>query len=1327
MTHTDLPFLAGGGKLASLIATFDWAGTSLGAIDGWSQILKTTVAILLRSPVPIVTLWGEDGIMIYNDAYSEFAGARHPKLLGSKVREGWPEVADFNDNVMRVGLAGRTLAYRDQELKLFREGRSSHAWLNLDYSPILGEDGTPVGVMAIVIETTEKVRAEQWRNTEQDRLKQMFAQAPGFMAMMHGREHVFDLVNQAYMQLVGHRDIVGLTVREALPDLEGQAYFELLDRVYETGTTYTGKAMAVDFQLEADGRLERKFVDLVYQPVVGEDGKVVGIFAQGTDVTDRVTAEEALRASELQGRQILDSAVDYAIIALDLNGKILRWNEGAHRLFGWTQSEVAGLDWDMLFTAEDRAAGKAKEAMEAAFALGTAHHERWHVRKSGAKFWANGEISPLRDQSGTPIGLVKVLRDQTAAHLATQALQAAEARLRRAQEAGGVGVFSVNLDESLVSATPEFCKIFGIAEANEVPTGLLEDLVLEEDREMASNPQSRKEGSGPLSTEYRIRRADNGEKRVIARKGEFEFDDNARPVRFVGVVQDVTDRRKAQRELRESEARFRALAQAMPNQVWTARADGELDWFNDRVYQYSGLAPTELKGNGWLAIVHPDDMKTTMERWKRALERGETYESEFRLRDDNGAFRWFIARAVPITDDEDKVRRWIGTNTDVEELRATREKLERLNETLEQRVAERTADRDRVWRLSTDIMLVADLDSTITAVNPAGESVFGWSEDELIGRSFMDLIHPDDRAEAVAQISRLQQGVRTFAFEIRYRTRAGSFRTISWTAVRDDAHIHAVGRDVSEERAAAATLRKTEAALQQAQKMEAIGNLTGGVAHDFNNLLQVVAGNLQLLGKDVIGNERAQRRITNALEGVDRGAKLAAQLLAFGRRQALDPRVVNIGRLVRGMDEMLRRTIGEGIEIETIVSGGLWNTLVDPMQIENALLNLAINARDAMDGFGKLTIEVGNAFIDDAYARLHEDAEPGQYVALSVTDTGGGMPPEIIDKVFEPFFSTKPEGKGTGLGLSMVYGFVKQTGGHVKVYSEVDSGTTVRLYLPRSVQQEDVEVLHVDMPVEGGKETILVAEDDEGVRATVVEMLQELGYRVLKAPDASAALAVIESGMAIDMLFTDVVMPGSLKSAELARKAKERLPDLAVLFTSGYTENSIVHEGRLDPGVQLLSKPYSRDALAHKLRQLLDGRRQKTAPAKADARPAPDAAVPDAKSVLVVEDEPLIRMATTDMLQELGYHVREAGSAEEALAMLEDKAASIIVSDLGLPGMSGENFCRHVRERWPETALVFATGKDDAPRIGNGSRISLLQKPFGIAEVKSAIERCFMV
>ncbi|MEO8523471.1 MAG: PAS domain S-box protein [Caldimonas sp.] len=662
------------------------------------------------------------------------------------------------------------------------------------------------------------------------------------------------------------------------------------------------------------------------------------------------------------------------------------------------------------------------------------------------------------------------------------------------------------------------------------------------------------------------------------------------PERLVAVCRDITERKEADEHLRASEMQFRTLAQAMPNHVWTAPADGLLDWFNDRVYDYSGAAPGSLDGQGWAGLVHPEDLPAAAPRWAAALASGEGYETEFRLRRADGVYRWHIARAVPIRDHGGRLARWVGTNTDIEDQKTTAAALAHLNEYLEREIAERTADRNRLWRLSSDIMLVARFDGTITAVNPAGSAILGWAENEMVGRGLLDLVHDDDLEASAAALARLAQHDSAIRFENRYRHKDGSVRWISWTAVPGDGLVNAVGRDLTADRAHAETLRQTEEQLRQAQKMDAIGQLTGGVAHDFNNILQVISNNLQLLARFTAGNEKVEQRLAKADAAVKRGAQLASQLLAFGRRQALQPKVVNIGRFVVAMEDMLRRALGEAIEIETVVSGGLWNTSVDPNQIENALLNLAINARDAMDGAGQLTIELGNALLDDSYARQHADVLAGQYVMLAVSDTGSGMTPEVVARAFDPFFSTKPEGMGTGLGLSMVYGFVKQSGGHAKIYSEPGHGTAVKIYLPRSLQSEDLPTVVDEVVASGGSETILVAEDDDEVRTTVVDMLTELGYRVLKARDAANALAIVESGVSIDLLFTDVVMPGPLKSPELARKVRERLPGIAVLFTSGYTENAVVHGGRLDAGVDLLAKPYSRDALARKVRQVLAAR-----------------------------------------------------------------------------------------------------------------------------------------
>ncbi len=539
---------------------------------------------------------------------------------------------------------------------------------------------------------------------------------------------------------------------------------------------------------------------------------------------------------------------------------------------------------------------------------------------------------------------------------------------------------------------------------------------------------------------------------------------------------------------------------------------------------------------------------------------------------------------------------------------------------------------------------------------------------------------------------------------------------------------------VLERRVAAAIAERahTEVQLRQAQKMEAIGKLTGGVAHDFNNVLQVIAGNLQLLGRDVAGNVRAEQRLQTAVAATSRGSRLASQLLAFGRRQPLSPKTVNLGRLVRGIDDLLRRSLGEGVEIETAIAGGLWNTFVDTVQVETALLNLAINARDAMQGQGTLTIEAGNAFLDDTYVARHGDVAAGQYVMVAVTDTGCGIPAELLERVFEPFYTTKPEGRGTGLGLSMVYGFVKQSGGHIKIDSEAGHGTTVRIYLPRARQPEDVETDLETGPITGGSETVLVVEDDEDVRGTVVDLLSELGYRVLRAKDAQSALAIVESGVPIDLLFTDVVMPGPLGSPELARTARERLPNVAVLFTSGYTDNAIVHGGRLDEGVDLLSKPYSREAMARKIRSVLRNQpRGKIAAAPASLPPPSESeeALPDASRaaarVLLVDDDAMVRFTTADMLSYLGHIVTEAGDATDALRLLSEQAFDILVTDISLPDLSGDELAMRALALQPGLRVIFATGYDALPEDSDHQALAgtmLLRKPYNQERIEEAMK-----
>jgi signal transduction histidine kinase/DNA-binding response OmpR family regulator len=513
---------------------------------------------------------------------------------------------------------------------------------------------------------------------------------------------------------------------------------------------------------------------------------------------------------------------------------------------------------------------------------------------------------------------------------------------------------------------------------------------------------------------------------------------------------------------------------------------------------------------------------------------------------------------------------------------------------------------------------------------------------------------------------------------------------------------------------------RAESIVRQSQKMEAVGHLTGGVAHDFNNLLQVISANLDLAvaGAGVQADPRLRERLQNAIGAVARGSRLTGQLLAFARRQALAPKSVDLGRVIRDMSDMLSRTLGENIQIETVIAGGLWNTMVDPNQVENTVLNMAINARDAMPGGGKLTLEVANASLDDAYAAAHAEVTAGQYVMLAVTDTGTGMTPEVLGRVFEPFFTTKPEGKGTGLGLAQAFGFVKQTGGHIKIYTELGHGTSIKLYLPRTRREVDMPDATSGLPVEGGSEHILVVEDDEGVRAAVVDMLGELGYRISRAENAEGALEVLGREKP-DMIFTDVVMPGNIPTREFIRQAQAMHPGVRVLYTSGYTQNSIVHNGKLDDDAVLLSKPYRKDELARKLRSVFAGTAR-----GAIAPHGPAQSQQPRGKVLVVEDVALIRVTTVDMVEQLGFPVADAADANEALVILkQDSAIAILLTDLGLPGMNGHQLVEEALKLNPALKIIIASGYSTSENAGDRVSGALyLTKPFDMQQLRRVLE-----
>ena len=607
----------------------------------------------------------------------------------------------------------------------------------------------------------------------------------------------------------------------------------------------------------------------------------------------------------------------------------------------------------------------------------------------------------------------------------------------------------------------------------------------------------------------------------------------------------------------------------------------------------------------WVRRIHPEDREATERKFRDAVAGTvRDYTVRYRIiRPSDGETRWISVKSTIERDEQGQAIRLVGAHTDVTEqvlaeqaLRQSEERyrkladqLSELNATLAQRVEEKTRERDRIWNVSQDLLVVADRDGVWRTVNPACTRTLGWSEAELLNRTSEWLQHPDDGGMTRAQVNKLGSSDATVRFESRFRHKDGSYRWLSWTGVPDQNHIYAVARDVTAEKAAAERLKVTEEALLQSQKMEAVGQLTGGIAHDFNNLLTGIVGSLDLLQTRLNQGrtDNVARYINAAMTSANRAAALTHRLLAFARRQPLIPKSVDANQLVVSLEDLLRRTIGETIDLAIAAADDLWFTLCDPNQLESALLNLAINARDAMPDGGKLTIATSNARIEGVIADSPA-LSPGDYICISVTDTGAGMSAEVAARAFDPFFTTKPIGQGTGLGLSMIYGFARQSDGHVTIDSKLGRGTSVRLYLPRHQGEIAAQFALAATAAEHAAtgETVLVVEDEPVVRAVIVEMLGEQGYQTLEAVDGPSGLRILRTNARIDLLVTDVGLPG-MNGRQLADQARETRPDLKVLFITGYAESVAISDGFLQPGMEMITKPFDLDNLSQRIRAMV--------------------------------------------------------------------------------------------------------------------------------------------
>lgn len=678
-------------------------------------------------------------------------------------------------------------------------------------------------------------------------------------------------------------------------------------------------------------------------------------------------------------------------------------------------------------------------------------------------------------------------------------------------------------------------------------------------------------------------------------------------VGLVGTSLDITDRKAAEARHLEVEERYRLAAQATNDAIWDWRiSDGHVIW-NEALTTLFGHPLAETTAQWWLDHIHPDDRARVDADIHAVIEGGGTsWNSEYRFRRADGSFAPVLDRGTVLRGGVAEPLRMIGAMLDLTVRNTAEAALAKSEERL--RFATEAGDMG-FW----DVDLVRD-----ELIWPARtKAMFGISPGVAVTlRDFYDGIHPDDSEATFAAFAAAADPARRALYDVEYRTVGKEDGVVRWVAAKGRGHFEGdrcvrvvgVAIEITARKLADARLQelnehlesrvleevaertRVEDALRQSQKMEAVGQLTGGIAHDFNNMLATVIGPLDLLAMRMGDSDpRAKRYIDMAIDGATRAAQLTQRLLAFSRQQPLQPVPLDVNRLIAGMSDLLVHSLGSNIRLETVLAAQVWCTFADANQLENVILNLAVNARDALPGGGRLVLETANCRIASAADAMRADVPTGEYVLITVADNGGGMPPEVIAKAFDPFFTTKKVGQGTGLGLSQVYGFVRQSAGHVKIHSSLGKGTTVALYLPRREGEIDPgpSTAPADSrPLSGGRELVLVVEDEPGVRQFSIEALSELGYPVLAADGAAGALALLEQHPDIALLFTDVVMP-EVNGRQLADEALKRRPDLKVLFTTGYSRNALEHDGVLDPAVHVIGKPFTLEDLALRVRAVL--------------------------------------------------------------------------------------------------------------------------------------------
>lgn len=984
--------------------------------------------------------WGPDRIWLYNEAFRPILGEKAAFALGRPAAEvwseAWTEIGPLFDRVFK----GESVQRSDIALMLNRRGRLEEAHFSFSYSPIRAPSGERVdGLFGVCIETTERFDAERQVHAMAGRQRRLFEQAPGFIIVMRGPDHVVEFVNDAHRAVFNSGDWVNRTIRDAFPSIEGQGFFEVLDEVYSSAKTVEFQGTPVRYQRSPDRPVETRYLTFIYAPLFGDDGKVTGIFCEGFDVSASQSSAERVRALvELSDRiRELEDPDDLAFATAEILGRHFGVSRAGYGTINRAEETIRiERDWNSAGTRS--LAGTLK------------------FRDYGSY------IEELK--RGITVTVDDARKDRRTAATA-QALEDIRAR--------------------------SFINMPVTEEGNFVALLYLND----------AEPRS-------------------------WTKDDLEF------VREVANrTRTAVERRRAEGELRRNEQRLRFLDQLAQQVSASEDADEILAITTEAVARH-----LDITSCAYADMDEDEDGFTIRGDW--AAPGSPSIVGHYSLKD-------------------------FGTLA-VENLRAKRPLI--INDNLKE-IAPHEAKTFQDIGIGATICMPLVKEGRLTALMAIHDKgPHYWSDYEMrlirevTERSWAHVERVRSEAERRSTLRKLEELNATLEQQVEVRT---------------------------------GELLAAEESLRQVQKIEAVGQLTGGLAHDFNNILAGISGSLELMQTRLTQGRIGEldRYLTGAQGAAKRAASLTQRLLAFSRRQTLDPRPADLNRVVAGMQELINRTVGPAIHLESATAAGLWTTFIDVAQLENALLNLCINARDAMPEGGQLTIETANRWLDDRAAR-ERGVAPGQYVSLCVSDTGTGMAPDIAARAFDPFFTTKPTGQGTGLGLSMVYGFVAQSNGAARIYSEVGKGTMVCLYLPRHVGEASADTETTPAVVSGAvaNETILVVDDEPLVRMVAVEVLEELGYHVLEAGDGPEALKLIGSGVRIDLLVTDVGLPNGMNGRQVAEAARELRPGLQVLFVTGYAENAVLNHGHLEQGMHMLTKPFAGETLARRVRELISER-----------------------------------------------------------------------------------------------------------------------------------------